>query len=233
MRHSAQDAAAARVLAGGADRDVAEIREEIRDFRQATTSSFNAMREDLDDLRTRVGDGFAQVDRGFTEMRGKLDATAAGGQQIVHLLNTLIAQHGGQPNARVWQLPDEGLGDDQTAVGGAKPGGDADGDVGQGVAAGALLEQAQGFVAERGVGGQRAAEAGAGQRHDRGVGRQAGQEAEQQRPGDVDGEGAPGEHRVVAGLDRPVGQVAQRRADRGTDRDEQQDHRASARARPT
>ncbi|MGH3813221.1 MAG: hypothetical protein ACRDUV_12290 [Pseudonocardiaceae bacterium] len=100
VRHSEQDAAAARVLAGGADRDVAEIREEIRDFRQATTSSFNAMREDLTDLRTRVGDGFAQVDRGFTEMRGKFDATAAGQQQIVHLLNTLIAQQGGQPDGQ-------------------------------------------------------------------------------------------------------------------------------------
>lgn len=100
VRHSEQDAAAARVLAGGADRDVAEIREEIRDFRQATTSSFNAMRADLTDLRTRVGDGFAQVDRGFAEMRGKLDATAAGQQQIVHLLNTLIAEQGGQPNGQ-------------------------------------------------------------------------------------------------------------------------------------
>jgi len=73
---------------------------EIRDFRQATTSSFNAMRADLTDLRTRVGDGFAQVDRGLTEMRGKLDATAAGQQQIVHLLNTLIAQQRGQPNGQ-------------------------------------------------------------------------------------------------------------------------------------
>lgn len=85
VRHSEQDAAAARVLAGGADRDVAEIRGEIRDFRQATTSSFNAMREDLADLRTHVKDG-------FTEMRGKLDATAAGQQHIVNLLNTIIGQ---------------------------------------------------------------------------------------------------------------------------------------------
>lgn len=85
VRHSEQDAAAARVLAGGADRDVSEIRQEIRDFRQATTSSFNATREDLTDLRSKM-------DQGFTEMRGKLDATAAGQQQIVNLLNTLIAQ---------------------------------------------------------------------------------------------------------------------------------------------
>jgi hypothetical protein len=85
VRGSEQDAAAARVLAGGADRDVSEIRSEIRDFRQATTSSFNAMREDLTDLRH-------QMNNGFTGMRGKLDATAAGQQQIVNLLNTLITQ---------------------------------------------------------------------------------------------------------------------------------------------
>jgi acetyl esterase/lipase len=90
VRHSEQDAAAARVLAGGADRDVSEIRGEIRDFRQATTSSFNATREDLTDLRS-------WMQHGFTEMRGKLDAAATGQQQIVNLLTTLIAQ-GDQQN---------------------------------------------------------------------------------------------------------------------------------------
>ena len=85
VRNSEQDAAAARVLAGGADRDVEQFRSEIRDFRKATTSSFNAMRENLNDLRQRV-------DNGFTEMRGRLDATAAGMQHIAGLLNTLIVQ---------------------------------------------------------------------------------------------------------------------------------------------
>lgn len=85
VRHSEQDAAAARVLAGGADRDVSEIRGEVRDFRQATTSSFNAIREDLTDTRSEMRQGFAEI-------RGKLDAAAAGQQQIVNLLNTLIAQ---------------------------------------------------------------------------------------------------------------------------------------------
>lgn len=94
LQHSEQDAAAARVLAGGADRDVDQIRGEIRDFRQATTSSFNAMREDLADLRKHVDDGFAKVERGFTDMRGKFDATAAGQEQIVGLLNTLIGHQG-------------------------------------------------------------------------------------------------------------------------------------------
>ena len=62
VRSSAQDAAAARVLAGGADRDVAEIRGEIRDFRPATTSSFNAMRADFTDLRRECTELQQRVD---------------------------------------------------------------------------------------------------------------------------------------------------------------------------
>jgi hypothetical protein len=89
VRHREQDAAAARVLAGGADRDVDQIRGEIRDFRRATTASFSGMREDFTDLRTHV-------DQGFAEMRGKFDATAAGQQQIVALLTTVIDQQGGR-----------------------------------------------------------------------------------------------------------------------------------------
>jgi methyl-accepting chemotaxis protein len=86
VQGSERDAAAARVLAGGADRDVEQIRGEIRDFKQATTASFNAMREDINDLRTEVRNGFAEVDRGFIEIRGRLDATAAGIEQIATML---------------------------------------------------------------------------------------------------------------------------------------------------
>jgi hypothetical protein len=92
-RRSQQDAAAARVLAGGADRDVAEIRTEIRDFREQNTRVLNAMRDDLTDLRSDMTDLRSHVDAGFFEMRGKLDAAAAGQQQIVDLLNTLMTQH--------------------------------------------------------------------------------------------------------------------------------------------
>ena len=86
VRVSEHDAAAARVLAGGADRDVAEIRTEIRDFRRANTRSFNAMREDLIDLRQKMRAGF--------------DATAAGQEQIVNLLTLLInrEEQGDQPD---------------------------------------------------------------------------------------------------------------------------------------
>jgi hypothetical protein len=82
VRANEQDAAAARVLAGAADRDVTEFRGELHDFRRATTTSFNALREDLTDLRTHV-------DNGFVEMRGKLDAAAAGQHRIVEILEQL------------------------------------------------------------------------------------------------------------------------------------------------
>ena len=94
-----QDAAAARVLAGAADRDVSEIRGELRDFRNATTANFNAMRQDFVDLRQDFADlrehvdrKFEQVDQGFMEMRGRFDAAAAGQQQIVDMLTTILRE---------------------------------------------------------------------------------------------------------------------------------------------
>jgi len=68
---------------------VAEARHDIRDFRQATTASFNAMRSDLTDLQTEIRTGFTQV-------RGQLDGTAAGLEQITGLLNALIDQQSDQ-----------------------------------------------------------------------------------------------------------------------------------------
>jgi hypothetical protein len=87
VRASEQDAATARVLAGAADRDVSEFRGELRQFRHATTASFNALRQDFVDLRTHV-------DNGFTEMRGKFGVMAVGQQQIVDLLQTVITDQG-------------------------------------------------------------------------------------------------------------------------------------------
>ncbi|MEZ5132452.1 MAG: hypothetical protein R2763_12195 [Mycobacterium sp.] len=102
LRAVEQDAAAARILAGAADRDVSEIRTEIRDFRRATTASFNALRtdfvdlrEEFTDLREDFGDLRNDVGRGFAEMRGRLDATAAGQQRVVELIGSLIDQQKG------------------------------------------------------------------------------------------------------------------------------------------
>jgi polyhydroxyalkanoate synthesis regulator phasin len=101
VRHSEQDAAAARVLAGGADRDVADLRSEVREFRDANNRTLTAMREDLiglrgemTGLRGEVTGLRSQVDNGFAEMRGKLDAAATGLEQISGLLSTLIGQDG-------------------------------------------------------------------------------------------------------------------------------------------
>jgi chromosome segregation ATPase len=104
VRRSEQDAAAARVLAGGADRDVSEMRTEIRESREQNTRVLNALRQDMiegfarvDERFARVDERFASVDAGFAEMRGRLDATAAGLQQITGMLSTLIDR--GQPGA--------------------------------------------------------------------------------------------------------------------------------------
>ena len=87
VQSSEQDAAAARRLAGAADRDDSEFRDEIRAFRRATGVSFNALRQDFVDLR-------AHVDNGFVEMRGKFDVMAAGQRQIVDLLQIIITDQG-------------------------------------------------------------------------------------------------------------------------------------------
>ncbi len=67
-----------------------DVRAEMTDFRRATTGSLNALREDFTDLGRRFDQRFEAVDRGFMELRGKLDAAAAGQQQIVGLLQTII-----------------------------------------------------------------------------------------------------------------------------------------------
>lgn len=144
VRASEHDAAAARVLAGAADRDVTEIRDELRDFRRATVASFDALRQDMtdgfrrvderfthieeqfahvderfthieeqfthieeqfahvderftriDEQFVRIDGEFGQVGNGFAEMRAKFDMTAAGQQEIVRLIQTVIDAQGG------------------------------------------------------------------------------------------------------------------------------------------
>jgi hypothetical protein len=122
LRRAEDDARAARYLAGGADRDTAELRAEVREFRAETRAEFSdvrgemrtfrdqnnrvlsALREDLTDLREQMNQGFArvdeqfalvaqefaQVDRNFLAVRGVLDATAAGQQQIVARIDAVL-----------------------------------------------------------------------------------------------------------------------------------------------
>ena len=88
------DAAAARLLASTADRDIATITARLT----ANTTILNTLRDDFTDLRGEMNQRFAQVhekvDQGFIEMLGKFDAMATGQHQIVDLLT----QHRIDPN---------------------------------------------------------------------------------------------------------------------------------------
>ncbi|NUP27900.1 MAG: hypothetical protein HOQ44_14615, partial [Nocardia sp.] len=114
VRRTERDAAAARVLAGGADRDVSEIRAEIREFREQNLRLHNATREDITGIRGdisgihgdisgiqgditgirstvgelngRMDHMESRIDTLTLEMRGKFDMLAAGQQQIVSLI---------------------------------------------------------------------------------------------------------------------------------------------------
>jgi hypothetical protein len=109
VRTTAQDAAAARVLAGGADRDVADLaikvdanRKAINALGEQTAARFDQLEQKVDNGFTQIDRKFAQIDRNFAQVdrnfaavRGRLDAAAAGHQQIVDLLTKLIAQQNG------------------------------------------------------------------------------------------------------------------------------------------
>lgn len=85
MEVVAADAAAARHLAAARDRDLADLGVKV----DANRSAINGLGE-------QTAGRFDELERamhgGFAEMRGKLDQTAAGQQQIVDLLTTLIDQ---------------------------------------------------------------------------------------------------------------------------------------------
>ncbi|RZQ64363.1 hypothetical protein [Amycolatopsis suaedae] len=64
LAERAADSAAARVLAAGADRDVAEVRAELR----AHTGALNALRENQIDLREEMRRGFATVNTSLSQI---------------------------------------------------------------------------------------------------------------------------------------------------------------------
>ncbi|WP_280508072.1 hypothetical protein [Nocardia flavorosea] len=116
LQRSEKDAAAARVLAGGADRDRSELRIELREFREQNTRLRNATRSDIADIRgdiTGIRDDLTDIRGDITdirgelgqlngrvgtltlEMRSKFDMLAAGQQQIVNLITLAIDDKGG------------------------------------------------------------------------------------------------------------------------------------------
>lgn len=86
VRQGRQDAAAARVLAGGADRDVAEMRGQW----ERSIQLHNATRDDLAELRQRVEEGFGRVDALERRVETGFQTVAAGQRQLVEMLSTLI-----------------------------------------------------------------------------------------------------------------------------------------------
>jgi hypothetical protein len=89
MEEVAADAAAARHLAAARDRDLADLGIKV----DANRSAINALGVQTAARFDRLED---EMRSGFTEMRGKLDQSAAGQQQIVELLTGLIAGQGDQ-----------------------------------------------------------------------------------------------------------------------------------------
>ena len=85
-----QDAIAARHLAAAHDRDLADLGVKVDANRRAinalgvqTAARFDRVDERFDRLENEMRTGFA-------EMRGRLDGAAAGQQQIVEMLTTLL-----------------------------------------------------------------------------------------------------------------------------------------------
>ena len=91
------DAAAARVLATGADRDVSEVRAELRAHIQA----LNALRETQLEQTREMREGFTEIRKDLTEMRGDLAEMregfaqqATGMAQITALLTKIVESEG-------------------------------------------------------------------------------------------------------------------------------------------
>ncbi|MEV3963141.1 hypothetical protein AB0M34_19955 [Nocardia sp. NPDC050193] len=110
LQRSEKDAAAARVLAGGADRDTSELRIELREFREQNMRLHNAtradiadirgditeIRGDITDIRGELGQLNGRVDTLTLEMRSKFDMLTAGQQQIVNLITLALDGKGGE-----------------------------------------------------------------------------------------------------------------------------------------
>ena len=102
LSRAEQDAAAARFLAGGADRDGAETRRELREFREEARSEFADVRGEMRGFReqnNRVLNAMrADMTDGFTEMRRGFATAAAGQQRIVELLDVAMRQRNDLPD---------------------------------------------------------------------------------------------------------------------------------------
>lgn len=82
LAETATDARAARVLAGGADRDVSEVRAELR----AHTRAISALHDDQVELRAELYALRDETRRGFAQTEQAFATVNAGMARIVELL---------------------------------------------------------------------------------------------------------------------------------------------------
>ena len=92
----AADATAARHLAAARDRDLADLAVKVDANRTVINALGEQTRSRFDQVDARFDRLEQQVDSGFAEMRGRLDATASGLAHITGLLDMLIAGQSGQ-----------------------------------------------------------------------------------------------------------------------------------------
>ncbi len=85
---SRADAAAARVLAGGVDRDMSEIRAEMRAHRQ----SLNALRETQVEFSQQARALDAKLDASTTSLQSRIDSLRSEMQQGFGMVHTGMAQ---------------------------------------------------------------------------------------------------------------------------------------------
>jgi hypothetical protein len=95
------DAAAARVLAAGADRDVSEVRAELRAHIQALNAlretqleQTREMREGFAEMRAEMREGFAEMREGFAKTWEGFAKQATGMAQITALLTKIAEPEG-------------------------------------------------------------------------------------------------------------------------------------------
>jgi hypothetical protein len=86
MVQVAADAAAARHLAAANDHDLPSLSVKVDAHRAAINALGVQTAARFDGIDRRIDDLESEMRAGFTEMRGKLDQTTAGLQQIVTLL---------------------------------------------------------------------------------------------------------------------------------------------------
>ena len=67
--------------------EFAEVRAELRGFRDQNNRVLNAMRADLTDMRAHMNEGFAEI-------RGLLDGQAGWNQRLADMLGVLIRRQG-------------------------------------------------------------------------------------------------------------------------------------------